>query len=42
MRLYCDNVKKETEINDIDEWFKAGEDVDDFIFYKEKEKISEK
>ena len=42
MRLYCKDKKQDTNSINIDEWFKAGEDVDDFIFYKENEKISEK
>ncbi len=42
MRVYCDNINKETDKNYIDEWFKTDGDVDDFIFFKEKEKISEK
>ena len=28
--------------DDKEDWFKTGEDVDDFIFYQQTDKVSEK
>ena len=42
MCIYCKDKKRETDSVNIDEWFTAGEDVDDFIFYNENEKVSDK
>ena len=42
MRVYCEEPEKEGAENIFYDWFNAGEDIDDFIFFDVKESISER